>query len=147
MEDSLKGTILVLALIALFSTSIISYISLFPVEQGVSYSDATSNSAFLSMQNNTDIGSQATLTSLQNNTSSSFDQWDITVGYMGSNAIKQTTKTGISGYVTNVFSQMQIMARLIFGSGSPIVYALTILSVIAAGWIIYIIIAFIRSGK
>lgn len=147
IEDSLKGVLTTIAIIALFSTSILNYILVAPIEQGIFFTDAASNNAYTVIQNNTDVGSQATLTTLNNNSQTAFNQWDITVGFMGSNAVKQTSATGVSGYGRNLFSQIILIGTLIFNSGSPIVYALTTISLLSIGWITYVVIAFIRSGR
>ena len=147
MENSLSGLVIALTIVALFSTSMVSYIALFPVEQGVTLSDSASRTAYAIMSNNTDAGTTATLTNLNNATASSFDQWDITTGFMGSNAIKQSQKTGISGYTSNIFAQLSVMALLVFGSGSPIVYALSVITLLALGYGTYTIIKFVRQGQ
>lgn len=147
MEDSLKGLIITLATIALFTTSMLSYIALFPQEQGISFSDTAGNNAYLVVQNNTDVGTQTILTTMNNNSQTAFNQWDITVGFMGSNTVKQTSASGVSGYVSNIFTQLTLMATMLFGTGSPIVYALAVISLVSLGTIIYVVIKFVRQGQ
>jgi hypothetical protein len=65
---------------------------------------------------------------------------------MGSNSMKQG-QTGVTTSVTQVFSSLNVIAKELFGSNSPIIYALGILSALAGIIIVYAIYAFVRQGR
>lgn len=147
MEDSLKGVLVTLTVAALFTTCILSFIVIFPQEQGVSFADLQSNTTYLTIQNNTDFGTEAELDTINNQSQSGFDQWDLTEGFMGSNTIKQNADTGVKDLNSNVFSTLLLIAKKLFGTGSPIIYALSILSGLSVAYITYLAIKFARQGQ
>ena len=150
MEDSLKGLLVTLAMVSLFATSMLSYIVIFPQEQGVSFTDLRSNDVYLSMQNNSNSQLQTQLSSIQSTTQNTTEQWDITQGFMGSNALKQNTLTGSGSsdrINSNIFSILILMATKLFSSGSPIVYSLIVLFILSGSVIIYQVIQFVRQGR
>jgi len=150
MEDSLKGVLITLTIIGLFIVSIMSFVVLFPQEQGAAFSSTPDQNNYLiasTLTQNAKANLTGQLTNLNNGSSSGFDQWDITQGFMGSNAIKQSTGTGITSYFSIVFTNIRILATQVFGSGSPIIYALVIFSSLGIGFLIYVVIKFIRTGN
>ena len=150
MEDSLKGILVTLTIAGLFIIAILNFIIMFPQEQGASFSDAPSQNNYLIMNASaqdmqTDIDSQ--LASNNNGTSDGFDQWDITQGYMGSNTLKQTSGSGITSYFSIITSNLRILATQVFGSNSPIIYVLAVLTALGIGYLIYAVIKFVRTGS
>jgi len=135
-----------LTLASLFIISILSFITLFPQEQGISITSAKDADSYLVMQSETNTVLLDNVNIIQNQTSEGFNQWDITQGFMGSNTLKQTSGTGIKAYATNLFNTLTIIATQLFGANSPIVYAIGVFSVLALGYIIYVVIKFIRTG-
>jgi hypothetical protein len=144
MEDSLKGILVTATIIGLFITCIINFIVSFPQEQGVSFNGQSQDSYLIINNTNTDIISS--LESLNNQSSSAFDQWDVTTGFMGTNQLKQG-QSGINGHVGNIFTNLIIIAKQLFTANSPIIYALLVLSVLATGFLIYVVIKFVRTGN
>ena len=147
MEDSAKGILITITLAMLFITCIVNFLIMFPREQGITFTDTTSGNAYLQMQGLDSYDeTQTSLTSLNSKLSNGTDNWDITVGFMGSNAIKQGS-TDIVGSSSNVFKNLRVMAIQVFGANSPIIYVLYVISLLAIGFLIYAIIKFVRSGN
>lgn len=150
MEDSLKGILVSVTVIALFMIAILNFIVMFPQEQGVVFTDLQSQTGYLVI-NSTASSSQtettAQLTEINNQSSTGFNQWDITEGFMGSNTIKQTSQSGISGATSNIFTNLNIIAKQVFGSGSPVIYVISIFLSLASAYLIYATIQFVRTGR
>jgi len=147
MDDSIKGVLIMVTVISLFITSILSFITLFPQEQGYTFS-SSENNTYLTVQNLTDTTTTSShLDSVKNSSDSSFDNWDITVGYMGSNSMKQGTKTSINSYSTSIFSTLKIIATQLFGKNSPVLYVIAILLSLSISVIVYLTYKFIRTGN
>jgi len=143
MEDSLRGLLITLTIIGLFVTAILNFIYLFPLEQGISFSN---NNGYVTIQNNTNTQTLNDLTTIQNSSSNSFNSWDVTVGFMGSNQLKQGQGNIIS-MMTNTGKQITLIATLLFTANSPIVYAIGIIILMGGIYAVYLIIKFIRSGN
>lgn len=146
MEDNLSGILITVTLASLFITSILGYIVLFPQEQGVSFSDLESNNTYLTISQ-VNVSTESYLSSIDTETTKGFDQWDITQGFMGSNAIKQGSLSSTKSYTTNLFSVVKLLATKLFQANSPIVYAIMIISSLAGGVLIYYTIRFVRQGS
>jgi len=144
MENSLKGVLVAITIIGLFITCILNFIVLFPQEQGVTFTDNQSANAYLIIAQNNDTGIVNNLQTVNNQTGTAFNQWDVTQGFMGSNTIKQS-QTGISP--ANIFSNLNIIAKQLFTQNSAIVYAIGFFSLLASAYIIYMIIKFVRTGN
>lgn len=147
MEDSLKGLLISLTIIGLFATSMLSFIVLYPQEQGVEFSDLQSADAYLTVNNSRDLQLDTRLSSINNQTESSFNEWDITQGYMGSNTIKQSSSSSMKTYNSNIFSMLSMIATKLFGANSPIVYAITVIFALSISVIVYFVIKFVRQGQ
>lgn len=145
MEDSLKGFLVTATMITIFITAVLSFITLFPQEQGVSFS-GRENSTYLVMQTQSRQNITSTLSTIENDTGNGFDQWDITQGFMGSNQIKQITSKNTKTYKTNIFSTIQIIATELFGANSPVIWVILVLSGLAGSYLIYLAIKNIRTG-
>jgi len=147
MEDSLKGILITLTLITLFTSGILGYIVLFPQEQGYTFNNMQGGNTYLQIANMTDLNITSQLVTLNNQSQSAFNSWDITQGFMGSNSVKQQSQSGISSYNSNFFSVLLIIGKSLFGSGSPIVYAITVIFLLSTGVIVYQVIKFVRQGE
>lgn len=143
MQDSLKGVLVALTVIALFMTSILNFIVIFPQEQGVEFSGS---SGYITIKENNDTEIVSNLNTIDNQSTDAFNQWDVTEGYMGTNQLKQG-QGGIKSYSSNIFSNLRIIGTELFGSNSPIVYAIGIFSLLASSYLLYVIIKFVRSGS
>jgi len=150
MEDSLKGVLIALTISGLFMIAILNFIIMFPQEQGATFSDAPSQYNYLTTAGNVQNASNDMtdqLVDINNNTEKGFNQWDITVGFMGSNAVKQASSTGIKGYFSLIFNNLSILVTQVFGANSPVLYALAVLMSLGTAYLIYMVIKFIRTGN
>jgi hypothetical protein len=147
MEDSLKGILITVTIVSMFITAILNFIVIFPQEQGVSFTDPESQTGYLVISSNTDLGIDDSLTDIYNSTNQGFDQWDVTQGFMGSNTVKQASSSGIKGYSSNIFTNLNTVARQLFGSGSPVILVINILLGLTLSYIIYATIQFVRQGR
>lgn len=135
-----------ITLSTLFATAMLSFITLFPQEQGMSFS-GSNNATYLVIQNISNTETLTILETIENQTNIGFNQWDITQGFMGSNTVKQTSGTGIRAYAGNLFSTLTIIATQIFSQNSPVIYAIAIFSTLAGAWGLYLLIRFVRTGN
>lgn len=148
MEDTLKGLLVSITMISIFALAVLSFITAFSTEQGFILTNGQDNQAFLTMQNESNFQNLiSNLTSIQNDSEKAFNQWDVTVGFMGSNTVKQTAGTGISNYIKNIFNTLIVIATELFGKNSPIVYVLSALALLSLGYFIYAVIQFVRTGR
>lgn len=150
MAENLVDLLKANALILLFTLCIMSFIFLLPIQQGFTFSSEQDNNTYLFMNYTaSSIGGNATtkLTNYDNATSQGYTDWDITVGFMGSNAMKESTSFGIRDYFKYASSQVKNIAVNTFGSNSPIVQAISFF--IALNFIILtiVVIKFLRSGQ
>ena len=145
MEDSLKGALVTATIITLFITCIISFITIFPQEQGIVFTDIE-QSQYLAMAD-VDSDAEQTLTDINNQSQTALDQWDITEGFMGSNTIKQSTKGGVTSYSNNIFANLKIIATQVFGANSPVLYAIGVFLALTTLYIVYLVIKFVRTGS
>lgn len=146
MDYSLRNILITATVSLLFITCILNFIVLFPEEQGVTFDDTQSQNGYLTIQNNTDLGTQNQLSSIENQTTGAFNDWDVTQGFMGSNTIKQG-QTSVGGTITQVFTSLRIIAVELFTSNSPIIYAIGIFTTLAGIILIYAVYSFVRTGK
>lgn len=144
MEDSLKGYLIMIVISSIFITAIINFLVLFPQEQGAVFSGAD-QSSYLQIAN-LETNPTGDLSNINNLSNTGFNEWDITVGFMGSNTQK-ATKGGISQYSNNVFSNILTLAKTLFGENSPIVWAITILISTILIFVTYLFIKFLRTGN
>ena len=144
MEDSIKGILVTITIISIFMTCIINFIVIFPQEQGATFTDKD-NQTYLVMSN-VDLSTEGYLGDVNNQSGVGFDQWDIEVGFMGSNTQKGS-KEGINAYTSNIFINLGIISTQIFGANSPIVWVIGVLGTLAISYIIYLFIKFVRTGS
>jgi hypothetical protein len=126
---------------------IVNFITLFPIEQGVNISasggsDAQGYLTFTNMVTNP----SSTIESMNNDTETGFDQWDVTQGFMGSNSIKQSSTSGFTSQATLIYTNLKSMVIELFGINSPVFIVLGILFSMAIGYFTYMVIKFIRTG-
>ena len=145
MENSLKGIIVAITIIALFITAILNFIVIFPQEQGVTF-EGKSEDGYLKMYENNNTGIVSDLNSIENKTDDAFNQWDVTTGFMGTNQLKQG-QSGVKATSKNIFTNIKIIATELFGQGSPILYGIAVISILSSIYIGYMIIKFVRTGS
>ena len=146
MEDSFKGLLITITVMGLFITAILSYIVIFPQEQGISYESIRDSETYLTVSE-INVNNTYYLQNINNKSNIAFDEWDITQGFMGTNTIKQGSKSGVENYRSNIFDTLGLLATQVFGEQSPIVYAIGILSLLSVSVVIYIIYALVRIGR
>lgn len=148
MEDSAKGLYITLGVIFIFILCITQFTTQFPLDQGVNFSsmDGEQSSQYLTMAN-LDTNPSNTLETSNNLSQTGFDQWDVTQGFMGSNSIKQASQGSFTSQVSMIFNNLKSMATSLFGANSPVLVVLGLLLTMGLGYIIYVIIKFVRTGN
>lgn len=149
MEDSLKGLLIALTFISVFIIAIFSFIIGFPTEQGVVFT-GDQNQTYLQINNANNNFKTATTEQLQstnNATTTGFNQWDITVGFMGSNAVKQSSSGSALGQFRLIYTAIFTVATEVFKAGSPVLYVLGTFFLLILSVITYYVIKFVRSGN
>lgn len=147
MEDTLKGMIITGTLIGIFILAIVNFSVGFPVDQGVSFNNSQK---YLSFQSLNDEVTPDSLRNIQNQSDSSFKDWDVTVGFMGTNQIKDN-KGGIVGLISGVISNMKTMASYVFStttsSDHPVMQVFVLLTLMATIYGGYMVSQLIRTGR
>jgi hypothetical protein len=147
MDDSLRGVLVAGTLCAIVVVAILNFIVLFPQEQGMVFSDNQSSVSYGVLNQSTmQTDVSGSLTTTNNKSNNAFNDWDVTTGFMGTNTIKQG-QTGVFDFVTITTTQVLLMATTLFGANSPIVWALGVIILMIGGYIIYLIVQFVRQGR
>jgi hypothetical protein len=147
VENSVKGVLVTLTLAFIFMTSILSFIVIFPQEQGMTFTGQDQASYLVAQNSSNSSTITSDLNRIQNATDSNFDSWDITVGFMGSNSMKQGSKASITSYNANMFSTLKTIATQLFTKNSPIVWVIGVLSTMVISYLIFLFVQFVRSGR
>jgi len=127
-------------------TAMLNFIVIFPQEQGVSF-EGSSNHSYLVIESNKDLPINSSLSTINEQSEDSFNDWDVEVGFLGSNSIKQGSKQGVKSYTSNIFSNLLTIGTELFGENSPILYAIGIFFTLSLSYLVYIIIKFVRTGQ
>lgn len=148
MEKSFVGLYWTIFIVGLFITAIFGFITLFPQEQGVVFS-GQAGAGYIAI-NNTDTDINPGLMVLSNQSSNALDKWDLTIGQMGSNQIKQG-QSGMLAMMLNTAGNVKFMAIQIFtdqqGNLSPIVYVLGLFIGALGTYFGFVLIKFLRTGN
>lgn len=145
MEDSMKGLLVSLGLLSLFIMGILNFIVYFPQEQGVTFDN---DSKYLETINITNYQVSSSLANISNSTFTSYDEWDLEVGWMGSNTQKGSTGT-IVEYKDNIFTVLTSLAEQVFSTKEgvhPVLYVIGTLGAMVGIYIIFLAIKLARSG-
>jgi len=148
MEDSFNGMLVSFAIIGIFILGITNFILMFPTEQGFVFTEVD-NETYLTLNDLSTTTTITNLSSIDTSLSEGYEDWDIEIGYMGSNTQKSSKSTS-NTYYSNVISTIQILANEVFsttnGSSHPVIIVLGILSTLGVmvGTIVFI--KFIRTG-
>ncbi len=147
MDDSLKGLLVTLTIIGLFITAIVNFVVMFPEEQGVSFSGEGYN-GYLTLNNSLSSDTESNLQTLRNQSENSYNEWDVTTGFMGTNQIKQG-QGGLKNQITSIFSNLNVMRKVLFGdeSNSAIKYAILTMSTLTFVYLTYALYQFVRTGR
>ena len=144
MEDSVKGIIVTFAIISIFITGLLNFTMLFPVEQGFTFTEVDNNTYLV-----IDTVSSPNLTRIEGSLDTGFNEWDIEVGFMGSNTQKASKSTA-SSYVGEVVKMLKVIVNEVFttsdGSVHPVVYVLGVFITIVGLLVTFAFIKFLRTG-
>jgi len=145
MEDSMKGMLITFTIVGIFIMSIINFTIMFPVEQGFVFSQVD-NTTYLTLAKMT----YPNLTDLSDTADVGFNEWDLEVGYMGSNTQK-ASKEASSSYVSNVVNSFDVVISEVFttadGSIHPMVIVFGILTSMLGVYVTFLFIKFLRTGN
>jgi len=144
MEDSFKGLIIATTLVVIFMASIFGFITGFPEQQGMTFSEKD-NQTYIVMQN-IDMEGSSELETLNNQSNDGFAAWDITQGFMGSNTQKGA-KSGSENYALNTFDKLKLVSDQLFDANNPVSWVLGILTTLLGLYITYVFIKFVRTGN
>lgn len=90
----------------------------------------------------------SSLDGIENSTFVSYDEWDLEVGWMGSNTQKGSTGS-IVKYTDNIFTVITRLAQQVFSTKDgvhPILYVISIIGAMVSVYIIFLAIKIARSG-
>lgn len=149
MEDSLKGAWITATIITVFIMAILNFVVLFPQEQGYTITDKD-NQSYLVAQNVSTYSPQESLDLSKDATDAGFNDWNIEVGFMGSNTQK-SSKQNLASYVGDIFSNIKLLTNELFstkdGGTHPVIIVIGIFATLAGVYITYLVIKFIRTGN
>jgi len=148
MENSFKGAWVTTVLVSVFVISIVMFIIQFPIEQGFEL-NSENNETYYTLRSISNDYIPENINITQEDLNEGYDNWDIEVGFMGSNTLKKG-KTNMFSYIGQTINNVKIMARELFstsdGSTHPIIWVLGVLAGLFGVYVTYLIIKFIRTG-
>lgn len=142
MEDSFKGMLISFGLISVFILALTNFIILFPIEQGFSFTEID-NVTFVSLNDTTSTTTILNLSSMENTINTGYSEWDIEIGYMGSNTQK-SSKSSLTNYFTNVISTLKVIANEVFSTSDGVHPVLILISFLSSIGLIYGTIVFVK---
>jgi hypothetical protein len=156
MERSVKGIYWTVILTGILIIATINFITLFPMEQGVTF-DGADQDSFLAISESNDTGVVSDINLISNESNNAFDDWDVTTGFMGTNQIKQSQGStgGLTSSSVGLVGRIKIIAEELFTSQdtdgnkevSPIVWAIGVIGLALGVYMFYLGYQFIRSGN
>ena len=149
MQDSAKGLLIAGITITLFILAMTSFIIQFPTDEGYNFS---SGDNYTVNKINTINSGNTQLTDLNNNLDNGTNSWDITVGFMGTNTLKQGTKKSWTDYITNAWDNLVTLSKEVFNiagedNQTPVMIIIGIIGIGIAAYITLVVIKFIRTGN
>jgi hypothetical protein len=148
MEDSVKGMLVTFAIISVFIISLVNFIILFPIEQGYTFT-TIDNNTYLIANNISSSSTILNISSIENTINSGFEEWDIEVGYMGSNTQK-SSRSSLNSYFTNVMNTLTVMAKEVFtttdGSIHPVIIVLGMFTTLGLIYATIVFVKWLRTG-
>lgn len=149
MEDSLKGAWITSTIIIVFIMAILNFVVLFPQEQGYTLTEKD-NQSFLIAQEVSNYNPQARLDNTTESTNKGFNDWNIEVGFMGSNTQK-SSRGNLWTYVSDIFRNLKLLTNELFstkyGSTHPVVIVIGIFMGLASLWVTWMVIKYLRTGN
>lgn len=136
----------------IFMLAMVNFVIMFPKEQGFTLQEkdnitwAELNKSTVQTTKNVNIN----LDEYVNASDGSFEQWEIEVGFMGSNTLKKI-KDSLTGYTSEVMKMIGVIINQLFNSNNlrnhPIFIIFDIISIGLIVLVIYIVVKYIRTGS
>lgn len=136
----------------IFMLGMVNFVIMFPKEQGFTLQEkdnitwAELNKSTVQTAKNVN----ANLEGYVNASDGSFEQWDIEVGFMGSNTLKKI-KDSLTGYTSEVMKMIEVIINQLFNSNNlrnhPIFIIFDIIGIGLIVLVIYIVVKYIRTGN
>lgn len=134
-----------------FMLGMVNFVIMFPKEQGFTLQEKD-NITWAELNKSTVQTTKNVNTNLEGYASASngsFEQWDIEVGFMGSNTLKKI-KDSLTGYTSEVMKMIGVIINQLFNSNNlrnhPIFIIFDIISIGLIVLVIYIVVKYIRTG-
>lgn len=135
-----------------FMLGMVNFVIMFPKEQGFTLQEKD-NITWAELNKSTVQNVKNVNTNLEgyvNTSDGSFEQWDIEVGFMGSNTLKKI-KDSLTGYTSEVMKMIGVIINQLFNSNNlrnhPIFIIFDIISIGLIVLVIYIVVKYIRTGN
>lgn len=135
----------------IFMLAMVNFVIMFPKEQGFTLQEkdditwAELNKSMVQTAKNVN----ANLEGYSNVSDGSFEQWDIEVGFMGSNTLKKI-KDSLTGYTSEVMKMVEVIINQLFNSNNlrnhPIFIIFDIIGIGLIVFVIYLVVKYIRTG-
>lgn len=149
MENSVMGYIITFALIFIFLLGFTNFLIMFPVEQGFDFSESDNDTYATLQKMNIRQNVTSSLSNIENQTDTGWDNFDVEVGFMGSNTQK-SAESGFSTYLKRVVTTLRIIASQVFttesGSLHPVMVVISIIVSLIGILSVLIFYKFIRTG-
>ncbi len=136
----------------IFIIGMVNFVILFPQEQGFTFEEKD-NIIWVSLDKS--ISESVTTVNLDINKTvtdadEGFDQWDIEIGFMGSNTQK-SIKNSLTGYTKGVVNMIGVILDQLFNVNNardhPVFIVLSIVLVAITFTIIYVVIKIVKTGS
>jgi hypothetical protein len=134
-----------------FMLGMVNFVIMFPKEQGFTLQEKD-NITWAELNKSMVQNAKNVNTNLEgyvNTSDGSFEQWDIEVGFMGSNTLKKI-KDSLTGYTSEVMKMIGVIINQLFNSNNlrnhPIFIIFDIISIGLIVLVIYIVVKYIRTG-
>ena len=136
----------------IFLLGMVNFVIMFPKEQGfilqekdnITWAGLNTSTATATRNINANLGE------VIDASNGSFEQWDIEVGFMGSNTLKKI-KDALTGYTSEVMTMIGVIINQLFNANNlrdhPIFIVFDIIGIGIVFLIIYIVIKYIRTGN
>lgn len=135
----------------IFMLGMVNFVIMFPKEQGFTLQEKD-NITWAELNKSTVQTTKNVNTNLEEYVSASngsFEQWDIEVGFMGSNTLKKI-KDSLASYTSEVMTMIGVIVNQLFNSNNlrdhPIFIIFDIIGIGLVALIIYIVVKYIRTG-
>jgi hypothetical protein len=146
MNFSAWGFISMILVVFIFITSLFNFVTIFPSEQGVDFSNSTE---YLKMSTGTENISTSAYDSLVEKMDTGYNSWDAEVGFMGSNTLLKT-KDNLNQSSASTLQRANFLVKTLFGSDTEnplnIIFGI-IIKILAPALVILIAFAWFRSGR